>query len=60
MVTAPFENSGVIFVKKSILEFLVIRGGDRKAKFDVIENDILNELEKGNYHTHKQIADMIK
>ena len=46
--------------KKSISELLVIRGGGRKAKSDGIEKEILNELEKENYHTHKQIADMIK
>ena len=46
--------------KKSISELLVIRGGGRKAKSDGIENDILNELEKGNYHTQQQIADMVK
>ena len=46
--------------KKSISELLVIRGGGRKAKSDGKENDILNELEKGNYHTHQQIADMVK
>lgn len=45
--------------KKSISELLVIRGGGRKAKSDEIENDILNELEKGNYHTQQQIADML-
>ena len=42
--------------KKSISELLVIRGGGRKAKSNGIENDILNELEKGNYHTQQQIA----
>ena len=46
--------------KKSISELLVIRGGGRKAKSDGIEKDILNEIEKGNYHTQQQIADMIK
>ena len=46
--------------KKSISELLVIRGGGRKTKSDGIENDILNELEKGNYHTQQQIADMVK
>ena len=46
--------------KKSISELLVIRGGGRKAKSDGIEKDILNEIEKGNYHTQQQIADMTK
>jgi len=46
--------------KKSITELLVIRGGGRKAKSAGIENEILNEIEKENYHTRQQIADMIK
>ena len=46
--------------KKSISELLVIRGGGRKTKSDGIENDILKEIEKGNYHTQQQIADMVK
>ena len=46
--------------KKSISELLIIRGGGRKAKSDGIENDILKEIEKGNYHTQQQIADMVK
>lgn len=45
--------------KKSISELLVVRGGGRKAKSEGIENEILSELEKGNYHTRQQIADMI-
>lgn len=39
--------------------FLTIGGGGRKAKTAGIENEILAELEKGNYHTRQQIADMI-
>ena len=45
---------------KSISELLVIRGGGRKSKSAGIENEILNEIEKENYHTRQQIADMIK
>ena len=46
--------------EKSIPELLVVRGGGRKAKSVGIENEILSELENGNYHTHRQIADMIR
>ncbi len=35
-------------------------GGGRKAKTADIEDEILAELEKGNYHTRQQIADMIQ
>ena len=46
--------------KKSLSEILTIRGGGRKAKSADVENEILDEIEKGNYHTRQQIADMIK
>ena len=45
--------------KKSLSEILTIRGG-RKAKSADVEKEILDEIEKGNYHTRQQIADMIK
>ena len=46
--------------KKSLSALLTIRGGGRKATSAGIEKEILNELEKGNYHTRQQVADMIK
>ena len=46
--------------KKSLSEILTIRGGGRKAKSADVEKEILDEIEKGNYHTRQQIADMIK
>ncbi len=39
---------------------LTVGGGGRKAKTAGIEDEILAELEKGNYHTRQQIADMIQ
>ena len=45
---------------KSLSEILTIRGGGRKAKSAGVEDEIINELEKGDYHTRQQIADMIK
>ncbi len=38
---------------------LTVGGGGRKGKTAGIENEILAELEKNNYHTRQQIADMI-
>lgn len=35
-------------------------GRGRKSKTAEVEELILAELEKGNYHTHQQIADMIQ
>ena len=46
--------------KKSLSALPTIRGGGRKATSAGIEKEILNELEKGNYHTRQQVADMIK
>ena len=37
-----------------------VGGGGRKRKTAEFENEILAELEKGNYHTRQQIADMIE
>ncbi len=42
-----------------ISRLLVVGGGGRKSKTAGIEEEILAELEKGNYHTRQQIADMI-
>ncbi len=39
---------------------LKVGGGGRKGKTVGIEDEILAELEKGNYHTRQQIADMIQ
>lgn len=38
---------------------LTVGGGGRKSKTANIENEILAELERGNYHTRQQVADMI-
>lgn len=38
---------------------LTVGGGGRKGKTAGIEGEILAELEKGNYHTRQQVADMI-
>ena len=46
--------------EKSVPELLTIRGGGRKAKTSGIEDEILSELESGNYHTRQQVVDMIK
>lgn len=42
-----------------ISRLLTVGGGGRKGKTAGIEENILAELEKGNYHTRQQIADMI-
>jgi len=36
------------------------RGGGRKSKCADIEAGVIAEIEKGNYHTLRQIADMIE
>ena len=41
-------------------ELLVIEGGGRKAKLADLEKSIVEKLETGNYHTHREIADMIE
>ena len=46
--------------EKSVPDLLTIRGGGRKAKTSGIEDEILSELESGNYYTRQQVADMIK
>jgi len=38
---------------------LTVGGGGRKGKTVGIKDEILAKLEKGNYHTWQQIADMI-
>ena len=44
-----------------VQELMTIKsGGGRKAKSDGLEEQILTELESGNYHTRQQIADMIE
>lgn len=42
-----------------ISRLLTVGGGGRKSKTAGLEDEILAELEKGNYHTRQQIADMI-
>lgn len=44
---------------EDISGLLTIGGGGRKGKTAGIESEILAELEKGNYHTRQQVADMI-
>ena len=39
--------------------FVTGRGGGRPGKAKGIENAIVEELEKNNYHTRQQVADMI-
>jgi transposase len=39
--------------------FSTARGGGRPGKAKGIENAIVEELEKNNYHTRQQVADMI-
>lgn len=41
-------------------ELLVIRGGGRKSCLAGIENEIIKRLEHENYHTLREIADMIE
>jgi transposase len=35
-------------------------GAGRKSKFADIEQQVLEEINKGNYHTQQQIVDMVK
>ena len=47
--------------EENIESLLSIRSGSgRKSKTSGIESEIVAELEKGNYHTRQQIADMIE
>lgn len=47
--------------EKDISELLRIKkGGGKKSKTSDIETEIIEEIEKNNYHTRQQIADMIK
>ncbi len=38
---------------------LEVKGGGRKRKLVDVEEQIIGELEKGNYHTRQQVADMV-
>ena len=49
-----------LYLSGDFKQALTIRGGGRKAKSADVEKEILDEIEKGNYHTRQQIADMIK
>jgi len=40
--------------------FVVTHGGGRRGKAMGLENAIVEEIEKNNYHTRQQIADMIQ
>lgn len=47
--------------EKDILELLKIKkGSGKKSKIYNIEKEIIEEIEKNNYYTRQQIADMIK
>ena len=47
--------------EEDIESLLSIKSGSgRKSKTSGIEAEIVAEIEKGNYHTRQQIADMIK
>ena len=39
---------------------MIGRGAGRKSKFIDIEDQVLEEIENGNYHTQQQIVDMVK
>jgi len=45
--------------EEDLSSLLNIRGGGRKLKAAGLEDEIVAELEKGNYHTHQEVADMI-
>lgn len=36
------------------------KGAGRKSKFADIETEVLEEIDKGNYHTQQQIVDMVR
>jgi len=38
---------------------LEVKGGGRKRKLADVEEQIIGELEKDNYHTRQQVADMV-
>ena len=40
--------------------FEIKAGRGRKSKIKDVESQIVDEIEKGNYQTHQQIADMIQ
>ena len=40
--------------------FTIKRGSGQKSKTSDIEREVIAEIEKNNYHTRRQIADMIK
>lgn len=47
--------------EEDIENLMVIkRGSGKRSKLSGFESEILEELEKNNYHTRQQIADMIK
>ena len=47
--------------EEDIKSLLSIKSGSgRKSKTSDIESEIVAEIEKGNYHTRQQIADMIE
>lgn len=45
--------------ERDLSSLLSIRGGGRKLKAVGLESEIIAELEKGNYHTRQEVADMI-
>ena len=60
------RNRSVRSLKKSLREkdpaqlLSIKRGSGRKSRTSGVEERIFEELEKGNYHTRQQVADMIE
>jgi len=57
-------NKSVRTLKKAMKngeadKLFVVGGGGRKGKLADVETDIVEEIEKKDYHTKQQIADMI-
>jgi len=46
--------------KGEIDNLFKVGGGGRKRKLENVEETIIAEIEKNDYHSHQQIADMIQ
>jgi len=44
---------------EEIESLFIVKGGGRKSKLKDVESAIAEEIEKNNYHSRQQIADMI-
>jgi len=58
-------NKSVRVLKKSMKNgeedgLFVVGGGGRKKKLQDVESAVIEEIEKNDYHTKQQIADMIE